>query len=79
MKAVLGIDRIMIKCPMFTNNIGSGSFIDTFCQKHNKFQKRVSVCGGWKRGQVLQPHSPCSTYPWLHIAYLKNRELEKKI
>ena len=45
MKAVLGIDRIMIKCPKFTNNIGSGSFIDTFCQKQQISKTCVCVWG----------------------------------
>ena len=38
----------MIKCSKFTDNIGSPNFIDTFCPKDNKFQKRVFMC--WEGG-----------------------------
>ena len=41
----------MIKCSKFTDNIGSPNFIDTFCPKDNKFQKRVFMCRGGEEGR----------------------------
>ena len=70
----------MIKCSKFTDNIGSRNFIDTFCQKDNKFQKRVFMCrGGGKGGRGTTPPQPLLEILLAahSIFNLKYRELEK--
>ena len=73
----------MIKCSKFTDNIGSRNFIDTFCQKDNKFQKRVFMCRGGGEGEregrgTTPPHPLLEILLAAHSIFnLKYRELEK--
>ena len=74
----------MIKCSKFTDNIGSPNFIDTFCPKDNKFQKRVFMCwGGGGEGEregrgTTPPHPLLEILLAAHSIFnLKYRELEK--